>query len=207
MQHDRGLPVALAAEAVPVGHQPLDGQAGQLAQSAEVLEVGGEGPEAALGEERPQAGLDPGAVAQRLVPVPARRQFRRDVVEIAVRLHQVVDLGVADLVHHGDQVVHAVGVDRDPEPQLGLDLVALGDRDVAHVVPEPGQLEPAYGGGAQRGPLPGRDPPTDHRVADVADHGLARHPEPGLDVAELPVAVGGLVQVHEVHVDGRTTAG
>jgi hypothetical protein len=32
---------------------------------------------------------------------------------------------------------------------------------------------------------------------------LADHAEPGLDVTELPVAVGGLVQVHEVHVDRR----
>ena len=30
---------------------------------------------------------------------------------------------------------------------------------------------------------------------------LAHHPEPGLDVAELAVAVGGLVEVHEVHVE------
>ena len=42
-----GLPVALAAEAVAVGHQPLHGEARQLAQPAEVLEVRGERPEAA----------------------------------------------------------------------------------------------------------------------------------------------------------------
>ena len=41
-QQHRGLPVALAAEAVAVGHQPLHGEPGQLAQPAEVLEVGGE---------------------------------------------------------------------------------------------------------------------------------------------------------------------
>ena len=46
-QQRRGLPVALAAEAVAVGHQPLHGEAGQLAQAAEVLEVRGEGAEAA----------------------------------------------------------------------------------------------------------------------------------------------------------------
>jgi hypothetical protein len=35
----------------------------------------------------------------------------------------------------------------------------------------------------------------------VADDGLARDAETRLDVAELPVAVGGLVEVHEVEVD------
>ena len=35
----------------------------------------------------------------------------------------------------------------------------------------------------------------------MADHGLAGNPETGGHVGELTVAVGGLVQVHEVHVD------
>ena len=36
---DRGLPVALGAEAVALGHEPLHGEAGQLLQRAEVFEV------------------------------------------------------------------------------------------------------------------------------------------------------------------------
>ena len=36
----------------------------------------------------------------------------------------------------------------------------------------------------------------------MADDDLARNAETGHDVAELTVAVGGLVEVHEVHVDG-----
>ena len=44
----RRLPVTLAAEAVAVGHQPLDGQAGQLAKAAQVLEVARERVEAVL---------------------------------------------------------------------------------------------------------------------------------------------------------------
>ena len=66
-----GLPVALAAEAVAVGHQPLHGQARELAQPAEVLEVGGEGAEPAVEQELAQPGLDAGGVAQRRVPVAA----------------------------------------------------------------------------------------------------------------------------------------
>ena len=73
---DRRLPVALGAEAVPLGHQPLHGQAGQLLQRPEVLEVGGEGAEAAALEERAQAELDGGAVAQGRVPVPTGQELR-----------------------------------------------------------------------------------------------------------------------------------
>ena len=55
---------------------------------------------------------------------------------------------------------------------------------------------------ARCGPRPRGDPALDRRVAHVAGDGLARHAQAGLDVPELAVAVGGLVQVHEVHVDG-----
>ena len=94
-QHDRGLPVAFAAEAVAVGHQPLHGQARQLPQSAEVLEVRGERAEAAGGEEarRPTRS---GAVAQRVVPITAGPQLRRDIVGVLILLDQLVELGLGD---------------------------------------------------------------------------------------------------------------
>ena len=67
-QHHGGLPVALAAETVTIGHQALDGEAGELAKATEILEVGGERTEPARLEERAQSELDPRSVAQRLVP-------------------------------------------------------------------------------------------------------------------------------------------
>ena len=139
--HERGgLPVALGAEAVAVGHQPLDADARQLLERAEVLERVGERAEAAVLEERPQAGLDPRGRPQLGVPVagPAQRQARR-----RTRSSYCVDEPVDGRVRRprptrSGEVAHAVAVDREPEPRLGLDLVAFGDRDLAHVVAEPG---------------------------------------------------------------------
>ena len=106
-----------------------------------------------------------------------------------------------------DQVADAVAVDREAESRLRLDLVAVGDGDLAHVVAEPRDAEPVRlvpaGGGAcprSRGARP-------RRVLPVADDRLAVPAEPRLDERELAVAVGRLVQVHEVHVDARPTAG
>ena len=59
-----GLPVALGAEAVPVRHQPLAGQAGKLLHAVQVLERGGECTEPALLEERAHGELLTGRVAQ-----------------------------------------------------------------------------------------------------------------------------------------------
>ena len=66
-----------------------------------------------------------------------------------------------DRVDDRHEVVHAVGVHRDPEAQLGLDLVALGDGDVAHVVAEPGEPELAQLVPAEGSPGPRADPVAD----------------------------------------------
>ena len=59
------LPVALAAEAVAVGHQPLHREPGQLRQAVQVLEGGGEGPEAASSRKA-------------RIPISIRAASRRD---------------------------------------------------------------------------------------------------------------------------------
>nr|BFE71292.1 hypothetical protein GCM10020092_045930 [Actinoplanes digitatis] len=155
------------------------------------------------GEELPQAGLDPGRVPQRVVPLAAAGQRRVQHVRVRVLRDQRVDLAVRHRVDDGDQVVHPVRVDGDAEPQLGLDLVALGDRHVPHVVAEAREPQAAQALHAGRGPGPAVDAGHHARVGGVPRHGFAGHAHPGLYVAELPVAVRGLVEVHEVHVDGR----
>ena len=132
-------------------------------------------------------------------PPPA--EGRVELVGLGVRLGQPVDLPAGDGGNRLTEGVDAVAVDRRPEAELELDLVALGNGHVAHVVPKArhgqrlGLLPPA------RRPGPGGDAPDDTRVPPVADNGLAAQAHPRLEVPELPVAVGRLVEVHEVHVD------
>ena len=202
-QHHRRLPVALGPEAEAVGHQALHGQTGQLAQPAEILEVGRERLQPAPLEERTQAELDARPVAQGLVALTALAQLGDDVVGVLVLGDEGVDVRVGGGVDRGDQIVDAPRVDGDPEAQLGLDLVALGHRDLAHVVAEAGELERAELGQAGRRARPRGDAGGDRRVGHVAGDRLARRADPAQDVGELTVAVGGLVEVHEVHVDLR----
>ncbi len=186
-QQGRGLPVALAAEAVAVGHQPLDGEAGQLAQTAEVLEVGGEGAEPAVREELPQRRLDPRLVAHAVVPLSAGAQVGVPVVEVAVLLYQRVDGLVRDGVHDGDQVVDAPGVDRHAEADLGLDLVPLGHGDVAHVVAEPGQFQrPRAAAAPAAARAHDADPGTHPGVGDVAGDRRPRHAAAGSAGSRTP---------------------
>ena len=138
----RRLPVALGTEAVAVGHEALGSDARELDEVAEVLEGVREGSEAAGLKERPQADLDPGGLAERRPALAVAPQRRRHVVGRVVLVDEPVDVGIGRRAHGGDEVADAVAVDPDAEADLRLDLVAFGDGDLAHVVPEAGETEP-----------------------------------------------------------------
>ena len=69
--------------------------------------------------------------------------------------------------------------------------------------PSRATLQAADFGRAGGGAHPGGHAVLDLRVLPVADDHLSPLLHPRADEAELAVAVGGLVQVHEVHVDRR----
>ncbi len=195
------LPIALGAEAVAIGHEPLHRDAGQLLEPGEIFEAVGEGAEAAGVEKGPQGKFGSGGVSQRLATLAAGTQRRRHRVLPVVFGHEALDLGIGHVADAGGQFADAVAVDLNAEADLGLDLVALGDGDLPHVVAQAGDLQRSYFMQSGGGPLPGGQAILHLGVLPMADDDLARPPHPRADEAELAVAVGGLVQVHEVHVD------
>ena len=94
------LPVALGAEAVARGHQPLHGHPGQLHQPVQVFEGVGEGPETAGLEEMPQSQLGTGRIIQRRAMVAAVAEGRGQGIKLLVLGHQAIDLGVGDFGRH-----------------------------------------------------------------------------------------------------------
>ena len=199
----RRLPVALGPEAVAVGHQPLDGQARQLLEPVQILKRVGEGLGTAAVEKRPQAQFGPGRVAQGLAALAAGpERLGHDVLRVVLG-HEPVDLGVGDLGDSLDQFADAVAVDFHAQADLGLDLVAFGHGHLPHVVAKPGNLQIPHFAQARGRPHPGGDAILYLRILPMADDDLPRLAHPRADEAELAVAVGRLVQVHEVHVDRR----
>ena len=114
---------------------------------------------------------------------------------------ELVDFALGGCVDFRDEIADAEGVHFPTETDLRGNLVAFRDGDVAHVVADAGDLQVARGVPATRGAGPGGEALVDFRVLPVADDGLARQAQARADVPELAAAVGGLVQVHEIHVD------
>ena len=197
---NRGLPIPLCRESVPVGHQPLGADSGQLVQGTQVLEVidGRRGPD--LLEHVAHARLLPGGHHQGVVP--GIKEFGGHIVAALVVFDQVLDLVILDGPHMGHQFIDRPGVDGDPENAFGLGLVALGHGHIAHVVAPPADLHGIGGIPTGAGPGPGPDSLRHLGIGVVPHDNLAGNAQAGKDVPELAVTVGRLVQVHEVHVDG-----
>ena len=167
----------------------------------QIFERGREALEAAVFQKGAHAQFKPRAIEQRFVPSAGLAQFRRDRVALLIFTCEGLDLGVGDRIHLGHEIADAIAVGRESELHFRRDLVALGDRDLTHVVAETAEFRALPIVPGARRAHPGADAVLDLRVGPMADDDLARETHAGVDEARLPVAVRGLVQVHEVHVD------
>src|SRR6266487_4135266 len=157
----------------------------------QVLEGGGEAFEIAVPKECPYACLQTSAFPQR--PVIAAtfvlNQIGRNLVLLMVLTNQPLYLRTWHFVHVLDQVAHSVAIDRVAEPQLGFDLISLGDCYLTHVIAEAGK--PGSLGICPRTccSAPGAQVLLHVFVLPVSNHYLAVKAHPAADKAELPVSV------------------
>ena len=124
-----------------------------------------------------------------------------NVVGGLVGIHQSIDLFLGDGVHFLHQVAHGPGVYLPAQLDLNLYLVALGDGDLPHIVPKAHDFQALGERHADGGLHPITQALEASFVLPVPRNDLPRHSQPGGDEAVLPVTMGGLVQVHEVHID------
>ena len=135
-RHRRSLPVALGTETVAGGHQPLHSQTGQLFESVQIFEGGGERFESALFKKRAHPDFDTGLFANIF-----HVRTGADRVTLFVFRHEVFDLLVGNFLNVSQQIAHAVAVDRITELDLRLHLVAFSDRHLTHIVAEAGNFK------------------------------------------------------------------
>ena len=133
---------------------------------------------------------------------PGRSDVGHDVLRVVLR-HDAIYVGVGNVRDMLDQIADAVAVDLHAQADLGLDLVAFGHGHLPHVVAEPGDLQIPHFAQARGGSHPSGDAILNLLILPVPDDDLPRLAQSGAEESELAVAVGRLVQVHEIHVDRR----
>ena len=134
-------------------------------------------------------------------PRAAGAQGRGHAVLPIVLGRESVRLRVADRFDAPRQLVDAIPVDFHAQADLRLDLVALGNGHLAHVVAQAGHLQIAEFASSCGRPHPRGQSLLRLGLLPMADDHFPRLVQPRADVAELAVAVRRLVEVHEVHVD------
>ena len=207
------LPVALGTESVAVAHEALAGQAGNLVESAagglhvhvaQVVKVGGEclgaiGLQQGTQREFGLGGVPDSAIA--LAGLVLERIGHRILLEVDVldERGDVLVLHLVEKAHHLGEgaVVHMVA-----QHLFGGHLVAIGNGHIVHLVAEAENEAVLCVGPSGTHALPHGNVVLCLLVLPVAHHRLAGLAHTGEDVGILAVAMGTLVEVHEVHVDG-----
>ena len=122
------------------------------------------------------------------------------VVKTAVFVNELVDVSLAHLVHFRYEVAHSPGVHLPAELYLSLDLVALGDSYLTHIVTKAHYFQLPAECRTDSRALPVSYLLLSFAVLPVACNDTPRRSQPCADEAVLSVAVSRLVKVHIVHI-------
>ena len=138
-------------------------------------------------------------MALKFLRIPALQQ---DSVLAVILVHQCRDVSLWHSLHIFGQLIDRIGVHFPAELHLGLHLVAFGDSHIPHVVrksrhPYMAALHDAY-----RGAHPGCYAAHHLFISPVAHNNLSLNTHAGYHMAVFPVSMGGLVLIHEIHVNG-----
>ena len=118
-----------------------------------------------------------------------------------VLIHQGADFTVGDRIDDLHQIAHRPGVNREAKLNLRGDFIPVGDRHFAHVIAETAHFQVAGILFRDRLAHPRADALMGFFILPVAGHHAVLLTHAGTDEAKFAAAVGGLVQVHKVHID------
>jgi len=190
-----------AAESISIGHQTLHGDSWKLRQAVQVLKRVRECLGAGVLKKIPQPQLNSCGLKQGGPPASAGPQRLGDRIGFIVFSGEPLDLGVSHLLNTLFQISDTEPIHRIAKPDLCIELVSFGHRDIAHVVAEACDFQ-------HLSIVPGAG--STHPNANLALHSivlpgpnddLALESQAGSDESEFPVAMSRLVEIHEIHVD------
>ena len=139
-----------------------------------------------------------GYVATELRLVSALKQ---DLIFIIVLFHKRINICLADCLDCLCDLIDRICIYFPSELDLSLDLIALGNGYIAHVVCDTHNADVTALHDTDRGAHPGCDALLYLTIFPISYDDLALDAHSGHDMAVLTVAVCSLVLIHEVHVD------
>ncbi|SQI85423.1 Uncharacterised protein [Klebsiella oxytoca] len=196
-----GFPVAFARKAVALLHQTLYGETRKLFQAVQIFKGGSKGVEAALFQEALHPQLNACGIKKVLPLITVDLHRWRQAIAAFILIDQGADFAIGDRIDDLYQVAHRPGVNRETKLNLRGDFIPVGDRHFTHVIAETAHFQVAGILFRNRLTHPCADALMGFFILPVAGYHAVLLTHPRADEAELAAAVGGLIQVHKVHID------
>ena len=194
-RHSSDLPVTFAAVAVALCHQVLRSKARQLFHTVQILEGVGEGHAALIIHHLFDSNFFSCLIANRFHIIGG------NIILFRIHSHHFINLCLGNGIHGLHQLAHRPSVDLPAQFDLNFHLVAFRNSNFTHIVTEAHDFHVLRHSHADGSFHPVTQSLLDGFILPIPGDDLPRHSQPGGDEAVLPVAVGGLIQVHKVHVD------
>ena len=118
-----------------------------------------------------------------------------------VFFHQGINICLGHCLNIFHGIVDIIMVDLPSEFDLGLNLVALCNRHIVHIVAHTADAQMAGLHHAHRCAHPAAQLLLQGRIGPMAHNNFAFDSHAAYDMSVFPVAVGRLVLIHEVHVN------
>ncbi len=128
-------------------------------------------------------------------------QLSRHLVAFLIFGAKPGNICIAHVVHVLHQIAYAITIDRIAKTRLSRNFVAFGDCDLAHVVAEASEFSALQIVPSPRAAHPCGDALFDFRIGPVSHHYLTVKAQACVNKTRLAIAVCGLIEVHEIHVN------
>ena len=174
----------------------------QLLQSAQIPEVGNDSLIVLFLQETLKADLDLRLYGYVTAEFRLVSSLQEDVVFVVILFYQSVGIRLGNGLNRLRDLIYGIRVDLPAKLNLRFYFIALCNCHVSHIVGNPHHADMAALHDAYGGSHPGGNLLLHLGIAPVAHYNLSLDSHAGYDMPVFPVAVGGLVLVHEVHVNG-----
>ncbi len=160
-----------------------------------------EGFEVARAQEGAQARFDACSFDERRMFLSTWLQRRHNIIFIQIGLHQIFYIEIGGIIDQLNQIAHAIAVDIIAQPHLRFNFVTFCHRYITHIIAKAGDLRALRVGPCTSGPHPYAYLFLSFIILPVTRDYFAIESHTATNESEFAVAVRGLVQVHEIHVD------
>ena len=135
------------------------------------------------------------------MPRPSLTKLGNNGITLLILPAEKINGVLGDVIDQSGKITDSIAIHRTAKTNFGSHLIPLGDGHLAHIIPKAGktgtlEIMPCTGSAH-----PGPDPLLDVKILPESHDDLSGKTHAGVQKSRFPVPMGGLMEIHEIHVD------